>query len=120
MNKWTIGGAVLTILVVLLAVAVYWPAPPEEVPATPSPVATTTTPVATSSVTVIGHSVEGRDIVSYTFGTGDTHLLFVGGIHGGYEANSRPWKPTLEERIVGKVHELVKRIPEATSGEPTP
>ncbi|MCA9367386.1 hypothetical protein KC887_03955 [Candidatus Kaiserbacteria bacterium] len=88
MNKWTIGGAVLTILVVLLAVAVYWPAPPEEVPATPSPVATTTTPVATSSVTVIGHSVEGRDIVSYTFGTGDTHLLFVGGIHGGYEANS--------------------------------
>lgn len=29
-------------------------------------------------------------------------------LEGGYEANSRPWKPTLEERIVGKVHELVK------------
>ncbi len=29
-------------------------------------------------------------------------------LEGGYEAESRPWKPTLEERIVGKVHELVK------------
>lgn len=40
-------------------------------------------------------------------------------LEGGYEANSRPWKPTLEERIVGKVHELVKRMPATTSGEPT-
>jgi hypothetical protein len=30
-------------------------------------------------------------------------------LEGGYEASSRPWKPTLEERIVGKVHELVKQ-----------
>lgn len=30
-------------------------------------------------------------------------------LEGGYEAVSRPWKPTLEERIVGKVHELVKQ-----------
>ena len=28
-------------------------------------------------------------------------------LEGGYEAKSRPWKPELEERIVGKVHELV-------------
>jgi hypothetical protein len=27
-------------------------------------------------------------------------------LEGGYEAESRPWTPTLEERIVGKVHEL--------------
>ena len=32
-------------------------------------------------------------------------------LEGGYEARSRPWKPTLEERIVGKVHELVKSLP---------
>jgi neutral ceramidase len=32
-------------------------------------------------------------------------------LEGGYEARSRPWKPTLEERIVGKVHELVKPLP---------
>lgn len=37
---------------------------------------------------VIGKSVEGRDITESTFGTGSTHLLFVGGIHGGYEWNS--------------------------------
>lgn len=37
---------------------------------------------------VIGKSVEGRDIDAYTFGRGVTHLLFVGGMHGGYEWNS--------------------------------
>ncbi|MFZ2151860.1 MAG: M14 family metallopeptidase [Minisyncoccia bacterium] len=37
---------------------------------------------------VIGTSVEGRAIDAYTYGTGKTHLLFVGGIHGGYEWNS--------------------------------
>jgi hypothetical protein len=30
-------------------------------------------------------------------------------LEGGYEASSRPWKPTLEERIVGKVHALVRQ-----------
>lgn len=29
---------------------------------------------------------------------------------GGYEARSRPWKPTLEERIIGKAHELFERV----------
>lgn len=38
--------------------------------------------------TVIGTSVEGRSIEAYTYGDGETHLLFVGGIHGGYEWNS--------------------------------
>lgn len=37
---------------------------------------------------VIGQSVEGRDITAHTYGQGDNHLLFVGGIHGGYEWNS--------------------------------
>lgn len=37
---------------------------------------------------VIGRSVEGRAINSYTFGDGDAHIVFVGGIHGGYEWNS--------------------------------
>jgi len=38
--------------------------------------------------TVIGTSVEGRDITAYNFGSGDTRVLFVGGIHGGYEWNT--------------------------------
>ena len=33
-------------------------------------------------------------------------------LEGGYEAQSRPWKPTLEERIVAKVHELVGKVRE--------
>lgn len=62
--------------------------------ATNQSVATTTTnvdsTVATSSAneTVIGKSVEGRDITAYHFGTGDTEILFIGGIHGGYEWNT--------------------------------
>lgn len=39
-------------------------------------------------MSVIGTSVEGREITAYHFGTGDTELLFVGGIHGGYEWNT--------------------------------
>ncbi|MEK7661991.1 MAG: M14 family metallopeptidase [Patescibacteria group bacterium] len=37
---------------------------------------------------VIGVSVEGREIKSYTYGSGETHIAFIGGIHGGYEWNS--------------------------------
>lgn len=39
-------------------------------------------------VEVIGKSVQGRDIEAYNFGEGENKLLFVGGIHGGYEWNS--------------------------------
>jgi len=38
--------------------------------------------------TIIGKSFEGRNIDAYSYGNGSTHLLFVGGIHGGYEWNS--------------------------------
>lgn len=31
-------------------------------------------------------------------------------LEGGYEAKSRPWKPTLEKLIVGKVHELFDHL----------
>lgn len=37
---------------------------------------------------IIGHSVDGRAIDAYTYGTGTTSILFVGGMHGGYEWNS--------------------------------
>ena len=39
-------------------------------------------------IQTVGSSVEKRKIESYTYGAGDTHLLFVGGVHGGYEWNS--------------------------------
>ena len=37
---------------------------------------------------VIGTSVQGRSIESFTYGNGKKHIAFVGGIHGGYEWNS--------------------------------
>jgi len=56
----------------------------------PTPVVPTKTPDAQMLPVhaIIGKSVEGRNIESYTYGNGKTHLLFVGGIHGGYEWNS--------------------------------
>lgn len=44
--------------------------------------------VSLSKSVIIGRSVEGHNITSYSYGNGITHLLFVGGIHGGYEWNS--------------------------------
>jgi len=38
--------------------------------------------------TVIGSSVEGREIVAYHYGEGDKEVVFVGGIHGGYSWNT--------------------------------
>lgn len=37
---------------------------------------------------VVGRSVEGRPIVARSFGDGDHLLMLVGGMHGGYEANT--------------------------------
>ncbi|MDP3955704.1 MAG: M14 family metallopeptidase [bacterium] len=44
--------------------------------------------IEVSSHSEIGKSVLGRSIDAYTFGTGETQLAFVGGMHGGYEWNS--------------------------------
>ncbi|QQR65356.1 hypothetical protein IPH92_02120 [Candidatus Kaiserbacteria bacterium] len=38
--------------------------------------------------TIVGTSVENRPITAYHYGTGETELLFVGGIHGGYSWNT--------------------------------
>lgn len=37
---------------------------------------------------VIGTSVNGHDITAHHFGSGDNEVVFVGGIHGGYSANT--------------------------------
>jgi hypothetical protein len=41
-----------------------------------------------SLATTIGYSVEGRAIIARRFGEGPRVLLLVGGIHGGWEANT--------------------------------
>jgi len=74
----------VSILLALGGAGVWWfygrtntPPPAVVAPAAPSPI-----------VTTIGTSVNGRAIEAYTFGQGSKHVLFVGGIHGGYEWNS--------------------------------
>ncbi len=44
--------------------------------------------VSGPQINTIGRSVEGRKIETYSFGQASTSLLFIGGIHGGYEWNS--------------------------------
>src|SRR3989338_46248 len=51
-------------------------------------IGTTSQKQTVKTQTVIGKSVDGRDIVAYHYGTGGTELLFVGGIHCGYEWNT--------------------------------
>ena len=38
--------------------------------------------------TIIGTSVEGREIIAYHYGTGSTEVVLIGGIHGGYSWNT--------------------------------
>lgn len=67
------------------------PVPPT---ATPQPTATAVvtllppTPVDGYTTTVIGYSVAERPLTNYQFGSGPDHIVFIGGIHGGYEWNT--------------------------------
>lgn len=70
---------------------------------TPTPTVTTTptpTQPANGERTVIGYSVEGRELEVFQFGNGPTPLMIVAGIHGGYEWNTVSLADTLMERII--------------------
>jgi predicted deacylase len=109
MNKATIIGALLTLGVVLLAVVAFWPTTlPAPEPLPEPAVEEVIPPTPTSTVSVIGTSVQGRDITAHTFGTGETDILFVGGIHGGYEANT----VGLAEGVIEELHVNQMVVPE--------
>ena len=80
--KWIVAVIVILVLifvsvfVVLKKTVKPLPVPPVEVKI-PTPV-----------VTVLGLSLQNREITSYTYGVGDKKIVFIGGIHGGYEWNS--------------------------------
>ncbi len=94
MSRTTIAAGVAALggLVLLSTlVFIFWPTTPEEplpLAVVPAPAAPSITIASTTGYTTIGESVEKRTISAYTFGTGSTTLLFVGGVHGGYEWNS--------------------------------
>src|SRR3989338_3365881 len=84
------------IIIIAVGIGVYYMTPraPDVVTVNDeTAAAATTTPVGNqtqdnATSTVIGVSVEGRNITAYHFGTGSKELLFIGGIHGGYEWNT--------------------------------
>ncbi len=80
--KWVIAGALLLCAV---AAGAFFLARLHGAPSTPASVPVA---AATSTHVVIGRSVRGRAIDAYIYGSGPTHLLFVGGMHGGYEWNA--------------------------------
>ncbi len=89
LSKKQVFLAISVLVVVLIGSVVLFKKFYQKVTPLPPVVATkeeTPEPVVTRNV--IGHSVEGRNIESYSYGKGRTHLTFVGGIHGGYEWNS--------------------------------
>lgn len=65
--------------------------PTENTDTTENPVVETETkvePEVDEPMQTVGTSVNGNDITAYHFGSGDTELLFLSGIHGGYSWNT--------------------------------
>lgn len=95
---------IITLIIILIAGAVYFfyirpnatevvnvteePDTTEVVTETPDTPTTTETTDEAGPVEVVGTSVDERDITAYHYGSGDTEVLFIGGIHGGYEWNT--------------------------------
>ena len=61
--------------------------PPIEAPAEPVPAEEPEETLPTGEV-VLGTSAGGNDIVAHHFGTGETEIVLIGGIHGGYSWNT--------------------------------
>ncbi len=83
-TKWFLASVVVVVLVLgTLVFAFVQKESPKPLPAKPAESAK-----LVPKTEIIGASVGARAIKAYTYGTGKTRLLFVGGIHGGYEWNS--------------------------------
>lgn len=86
-SRYIVLALVVTVIFLVLGTLLLLIKDEEPAP-TPEPVIETETPEPDPRRSIIGTSVLGRSLEVYTFGRGETHLLFVGGIHGGYEWNS--------------------------------
>lgn len=66
-----------------------------------------TVEVSFEKTTVIGQSLEGRDIIAESFGNGQTEILFVGGMHGSFANNT--------VSLANKLIKYIKENPEFVS-----
>lgn len=88
-NRLVIGIVGFVILSGVIAMFLFLSKKEEVVPVVEQPIEEPLPVVEKGPVErVIGTSVEGRVIEAHTYGDGAKHLLFVGGVHGGYEWNS--------------------------------
>lgn len=83
-SHWKVLVAIGVLIGFVLLAWFFWPSAVVVVPDTKQP----EPEELTIKSAVIGQSVAGRVIEAYSYGVGDTNLLFVGGVHGGYEWNS--------------------------------
>ncbi len=78
-------AVILAFTLLGVGIFVFTRTPQKPAPTPPPPAAEET---KKPNYQIIGTSVEGRKIESYAYGSGKARLLFVGGMHGGYEWNS--------------------------------
>ena len=78
-----IGGVIVCLLIILYSGIRNWNDDTHhvETPVVEEAPAETSAPLYGQEI--IGHSVQGRPVEVYTFGTGEKDILFVGGVHGG-------------------------------------
>jgi len=121
MKNLTIVFAIIAVLAIGVGAYFLMQSPAGNVAVNKGPVATPT-PVPSETVkpteqkpvdksmSVLGKSVEGRDITAYHFGEGATELLFIGGIHGGYEWNTVLLAYTLIDHLKANPSAVPKNI----------
>jgi murein tripeptide amidase MpaA len=85
-TKFLVGTIFLLLLAGILFILLSSESQPEVIVEPQPEVIVEVTP--TTTVTTIGTSVESRAIEAHVIGSGENNLLFVGGVHGGYEWNS--------------------------------
>lgn len=74
-----------------------------------SPTPPTVTPSEPERI-VIGHSVAGRPLEVYQFGSGEIERLIVAGIHGGYESNTINLADELIQHLRSQPHILPPEV----------
>lgn len=96
MKNWIIG--ILVVVVLVMGWYIIWGGAPkddvvsqgntEETQGAGETATTTPGTQLNKGEELLGKSAEGRDILAYHYGAGADEVLFIGGIHGGYEWNT--------------------------------